>query len=177
MRVLLLNQSEEVLDVIGWQRAATMYFQGKVHAPYNHDEAHEIKTVGGVFKLPTVLVLAEYVHIPYKRAAVNKVNVLKRDGYTCQYCGCKLTAGLKQVGRDVFPGTIDHVMPSSRGGKHEWKNVAAACVHCNNKKDNKTPQEAGMRLKKVPAAPTRTFILLTVSDLQRCQTWKRWVEV
>lgn len=71
-----------------------------------------------------------------------------RDGGQCQYCGrTKLKRG------EFF--TRDHILPTSRGGKDEWDNVVLSCSKCNNLKDNRTPEEAGMKLLSQPYAPSR----------------------
>ena len=165
-KVLLLNSSEEVLSVINWQRAAILYMTGKAKKPHNYDDYHDISTVSGVFRLPTAIVLVTYVRIPYKKVAVTKENVLKRDGHECQYCGRKMSAS---------EGTIDHVYPKSRGGKHMWANVVAACKPCNNTKDNKTPDEAGMRLRCRSFVPTHDLMVITGYSLRTNTHWTRWV--
>lgn len=172
MRVLLLNASEEVLKVIQWQHAVKLLITGKARRPYGHDDEYQIRTSSGVFKLPTALVLVRYVHVPYRNAAVNKQNVLMRDDYTCGYCSKKLINAT---------GTIDHILPQSRGGKTEWMNVIASCKDCNNKKDSLTLKEAGkkygMKLLKKPFIPSRDFIVLTRVDTETHETWSRWVAV
>ena len=127
MKVLLLNASEEILKIINWQHAVKLMLTGKAQKPHGHKDEYEISTVSGVFRLPTALVLARYVHIPYKNVAVNKDNVLRRDEHTCGYCNKKLSS---------TTGTVDHIMPQSKGGKNNWLNVVAACKDCNNKKDS-----------------------------------------
>jgi len=72
---------------------------------------------------------------------VNRREVLRRDHHTCQYCGS--THNL----------TLDHVVPLSRGGSHTWDNVVTACERCNQRKGNRTPEEAGMVLRSKPRAP------------------------
>jgi 5-methylcytosine-specific restriction endonuclease McrA len=165
-KVLLLNRDERILSLIEWQRAVCLYVTGKAIKPYGHEDYYDIKTVSSVFKLPTALVLVTYAHVPYRKVAVNKENVLRRDGYECQYCGKKLTNAT---------GTIDHVVPQSRGGKHLWANVVAACVVCNNSKDNRTPDEAGMKLRCRPFIPTSDVLIMTAIDLKGRKTWTRWV--
>ena len=167
-KVLLLNASEEILNVIPWRDAATLVYQGKAKRPYGHDESYEIKTATGVFVLPTAIVLIKYVRVPYKRAAVNKENVLKRDGYECQYCGKRLTNAT---------GTIDHVYPRSKGGKHTWSNVVAACSPCNNVKDDFTLDECNMKLRCRPFVPTAEMVTMTAVDIRTNQSWTRWVFV
>jgi 5-methylcytosine-specific restriction endonuclease McrA len=168
MKVLLLNKSEEIIDVISWQDAVSKLLSGRAEKPRGYTDEYEIRTVRGVFRLPSAIVLVSYVRIPYKRAAVNKENVLKRDSYTCQYCGKHLSNST---------GTIDHVHPTSRGGKHEWKNVVAACERCNNVKSDKTPAEAGMKLRSQPFIPTRDFIMLHGIEIHSRDTWTRWMRV
>lgn len=202
-KVLLLNQGETVLDVIGWQNAVCLLIKGNAKVPYGYDEHYKIPvsvsaakrmieekkfeaTVEedeagikrGYFILPTALVLVEYVHIPYRRAAVNKKNVLKRDNHTCGYCGKKLTSS---------SGTIDHIIPTSRWaefkrkkkvkGKYanSWKNVVAACRKCNVKKDDKTLDECGMKLQFQPFVPSRDYLIFTTIDTKTAQTWRRWL--
>jgi 5-methylcytosine-specific restriction endonuclease McrA len=68
------------------------------------------------------------------------------------------------------------VMPASRGGKFEWKNVVASCRKCNYKKANRTPQEAKMPLAKPPIVPNRKMLVMTIIDHMGPKTWSRWVE-
>lgn len=69
--------------------------------------------------------------------------ILERDKYVCQYCG---PDGNKAT-------TIDHVLPKSRGGGSNPGNLVAACFKCNQKKGDRTPDEAGMPLIQ----PVRSF--------------------
>lgn len=82
----------------------------------------------------------------WKIPPVNRREVLRRDGHSCQYCGC------------THRLTLDHVIPRSRGGQHTWENLVAACESCNHSKGNKTPQEAGMILRTTPKAPMHPAI-------------------
>lgn len=72
---------------------------------------------------------------------VTRREVLRRDHHTCQYCGS--THNL----------TLDHVVPLSKGGSHSWDNVVTACERCNQRKGNRTPEEANMPLRSKPRAP------------------------
>jgi 5-methylcytosine-specific restriction endonuclease McrA len=82
----------------------------------------------------------------WKIPPVNRREVLKRDHYTCQYCGSS-----KHL-------TLDHVIPRSRCGSHTWDNVVTACERCNSKKGDKTLFEAGMHLRSKPKAPIHPTI-------------------
>jgi hypothetical protein len=68
--------------------------------------------------------------------------VMRRDHYTCQYEGCHNRAD-----------TIDHIIPLCQGGRSSWQNLVACCLLCNQHKGGRTPEQAGMRLKKVPEGP------------------------
>jgi len=78
---------------------------------------------------------------------LSRRNVLRRDGFRCQYC----------QGRDRL--TVDHVLPKSRGGRHVWTNLVAACNQCNNKKGNRIPEEAGMPLRRKPFRPSHVMFI------------------
>jgi 5-methylcytosine-specific restriction endonuclease McrA len=104
--------------------------------------------------MPSVIRLLEYRRIPHQTRALSRKNILMRDRYTCQYCLKVSHAG------DL---TLDHVIPRSRNGGTTWENLVACCHHCNNRKGNRTPEEAGMKL----ARPPRPFSLHTSRHLMR----------
>jgi 5-methylcytosine-specific restriction endonuclease McrA len=70
--------------------------------------------------------------------------LFQRDRHLCAYCG-RTFQPLKL--------TREHVMPTSRGGADVWTNVVTACESCNNRKDDRLPEECGMQLLYVPYAP------------------------
>ena len=96
------------------------------------------------FRVPEVVALQHYDRVPLAVVTFSRRNVAKRDHYTCQYCGA-------QPGVEAL--TIDHVVPRSQGGQSSWTNCVAACVQCNVRKADRTPEQAGMRLRKSPARP------------------------
>ena len=98
----------------------------------------------GVFPMPTVVRLVTYVVTRWRYTsgpAWSRSGVLRRDANRCAYC-------------NGAAHTIDHVLPSSRGGRNTWLNTVAACGGCNQRKGDRTPAEAGMRLRVTPAVPT-----------------------
>lgn len=95
-------------------------------------------------KVPEVVSLCEYDRLPTASVSFSRRNIFKRDHYACQYCGV-------QPGTDEL--TIDHVTPRSRGGASSWENCVLACVACNKRKADRTPEEAGMRIKHKPVRP------------------------
>jgi 5-methylcytosine-specific restriction endonuclease McrA len=102
------------------------------------------------------------VKVPYhRRTALSRRAIFARDEHRCQYCG-------------GAADSIDHVMPRSRGGLHAWENVAAACRRCNLDKRDRTPDEAGMRLARVPRAP-RELTWVTISVGRVPEVWKPYL--
>ncbi len=98
----------------------------------------------GVFPVPKVLRLVTYVVTRWRKSSGpmwSRTRILERDGRRCGYCGGTAT-------------TIDHILPRSRGGTDSWRNTVAACGSCNQRKGNRTPAEAGMRLSTEPVVPT-----------------------
>ena len=138
--VLVLNASCEGLHYVPLRRAVALLLAKKAELV----EASGRRIRGGRVDLPEprVIRLLRYVFVPFKAERVTRHKILRRDG-RCQYCG-----------RTAGPLTIDHVLPRSRGGGTTWENCVAACLPCNQRKDDRTPREAGMRLLfGAPAKP------------------------
>jgi 5-methylcytosine-specific restriction endonuclease McrA len=143
--VLVLNSSFEPLHFTNARRAITLMLAGKAEAV--EASPRIIRSPSTVFTLPAVIRLAVYIRKPFlDRVAFNKKNILRRDGYTCQYCNRR--------GERL---TVDHVVPRSRGGATSWTNVVAACLRCNLKKGSRFVDEAGMRLLREPVHPKFVF--------------------
>lgn len=136
-KVLVLNASYEPLNICNWKRAFLLIFKGKAE-----QLEHNGKVIYSNFKIPTVIRLRKYIKVPYKQIPLTRKNLMHRDHFTCQYCSTK-TSSL----------TIDHILPTSRGGTDSWDNVVACCQDCNVRKGNKTPKEANMPLSRPPRIP------------------------
>jgi len=95
-------------------------------------------------RVPEVITLTEYDRPPAAAVTFNRRNIFKRDHYTCQYCG-------KQPGGEEL--TLDHVIPRAQGGESRWDNCVLACLECNKRKADRTPEQAKMRLKHKPVQP------------------------
>lgn len=112
----------------------------------------------GPFPLPLALELTKYIFPKWmyqKTPKFSRKNVLKRDKYTCVYCGGHEEEYTKS-GKLICSGigdTFDHIHPQSQAGKSEWLNGVAACFCCNQKKRNRTPKQAGMELRFKPYEP------------------------
>jgi 5-methylcytosine-specific restriction endonuclease McrA len=95
-------------------------------------------------RVPEVVTLTKYGHVPASAVTFSRRNVFKRDRFACQYCG-------RQPGSEEL--TIDHVVPRSQGGVSAWENCVLACVECNKRKADRTPPQARMTLRKQPGRP------------------------
>ena len=101
-QALLLNASYEPLKVINWQKAITLWCQGKVEVIAVHDR--EIRAVSFSFKMPSVIRLLRFVRIKrrFDYVPFSRANVYARDEHTCQYCNEDFST------QEL---TFDHVMP------------------------------------------------------------------
>jgi 5-methylcytosine-specific restriction endonuclease McrA len=143
-QTLLLNATYEPLKVVHWQKAITLWCQGKVEVISSYDR--EVRSPSVSFKLPSVIRLLRYIkikrnvdYVPFSRA-----NIYARDDHACQYCGERFPAS--QL-------TFDHVIPVARGGRKEWENIVTCCIPCNRRKGDLLPDEAGFRLVRRPRRP------------------------
>ncbi len=142
---LVLNATYEPLQVVPWRKAVRLLFQDKVEVVAEYER--QIHSVSLVIKLPAVLRLLHYVKVKpqHNRVRFSRANIYARDSYTCQYCSKRLTSS--QL-------TYDHVLPVARGGQKTWENIVTCCTPCNRKKGDRTPEEAGMKLRRKPKAPS-----------------------
>lgn len=126
-----------------------------------------IRTVRFQIAVPRVLRLLGYNRLPATRVKLNRRNLFARDRNRCQYCGRR------------FPTSelsIDHVVPRSLGGRTVWENLVCACVRCNVRKGNRTPEQAGMRLIAPPRRPARPPILTVRLSQSKYASWKQFVD-
>jgi 5-methylcytosine-specific restriction endonuclease McrA len=100
--------------------------------------------------------------VPYKRIILSRKNILRRDNHKCQYCGSTVNL------------TVDHIIPKSKGGEDIWENLVTACIKCNNKKGDRTPEDAKMVLKVSPKKPSHiTFIKNFLGNID--EDWKPYL--
>ena len=164
--VLMLNATFEPLTITSARHALTLVLKG--NAVVQEVSRHVIHTPRMEVPVPDVIRLIRYRKVPRQNRAVSRKGILVRDDFRCQYCG-----------REFAPGdlTLDHVTPKSRGGQFSWENLVACCYVCNNRKDNKTPQEAGMHLVRKPKRPKwRPFIQINLT-LHRHDSWKHFLDL
>lgn len=163
-RVLLLNASYEPICVVVMGRAIALLLQGKAQLLESR-EGESVRSVSTSMDYPTVIRLERYVRLPYRRSApLTRIGVLRRDNFTCVYCGGD--------GR-----TIDHIVPRSKGGDSSWLNLAACCQKCNNKKGDRLLNDLGWRLRFTPHEPDyRSFALHKLVSRREEPTWIDYLE-
>lgn len=106
-----------------------------------------LNTGGQIVSAPRIVV-NRYNKIPRREVQFNRRNLWRRDNWTCQYCG-------RKPPDDEI--TVDHVVPKSQGGQTTFTNCVLACMDCNKRKDNRTPEEAGMPLVRSVRQADGTF--------------------
>ena len=166
-QTLLLNASYEPLRIVDWQKAITLWCQGKVEVISVYDR--EIRSVSVSFKLPSVIRLLRYITIRkrFDYVSFSRANIYARDGYSCQYCGENFS---------MSELTFDHVVPVSQGGRKDWENIVTSCVTCNRRKGGRTPREAGMRVIHPPRRPTRSAVArLTIGLRNAPESWRDYL--
>jgi 5-methylcytosine-specific restriction endonuclease McrA len=135
------------MSVINAKKAIVLLYLGKAELIEAY-AGRQIRSVSTAMPFPSIVRLSMYVRIPFKNIILSRKNILRRDSHRCQFCG-----------RADIALTLDHVVPASRGGDDSWENLVCACVKCNNRKGDQTPEEACMPLRRKPMRPNHvTFI-------------------
>jgi len=142
---LVVGVDGRVLHFVEWKRAISMVTARQAYVI----ETVKRRTATGELEdalvrspsvripLPLIVGLLPHVSVPAiafvhaKSEKAGRIAILRRDKKVCTYCGER---GL----------TIDHIFPKSRGGRSTWQNLVAACGECNNRKADRTPEEAGL---------------------------------
>lgn len=170
--VLLLRRLAEVIqiedgqwsnyDFESWREVSELQAQLK-------EDPHQdwIRSVSFEIQVPRVLRLLHYDRVPKQRVRLNRRNIFARDGNHCQYCGKR------------FPTnelSLDHIVPTCRGGETSWENLVCACVRCNVRKGGRTPLEAGMKLFKKPVRPKRSPLLTIKLGNPKYASWKTFLD-
>ena len=168
---LLAKEAAEVISVEGgswvgysfdsWAQAA------EYQRRYEHESHDWVHTTRIVIAVPKVIRLLGYDRFPKEQVKLNRRNIYARDGSRCQYCGRHFST--KEL-------TLDHVVPRVQGGENSWTNLVCACVKCNARKGGRTPQQASMRLIKVPVKPKRNPAIALRLGSPRYQSWKAFLD-
>ncbi len=150
MAVLLLNASLQPLNVISKRRLVVLLTKQRVM--FLDEQARRAIEEGiaarRLYEAVVIVRLLTNIQVPRRLLRANRRNLLLRDENQCQYCGRVLPQSQLSV---------DHVVPTSRGGAESWENQVIACRRCNGHKGNRLMSEAGMRLVRRPRPLTQEF--------------------
>ena len=167
MDTLVLDFNYQPTGRMSWERAITQFYKGKVEIVESYED-RDIKSVTFSMKMPAVV--RELTRYKRKNAVkFSRENVYTRDKGKCQYCG-------QHVPR--VKATYDHVLPRDLGGATKWDNIVIACFDCNQRKRNRTPEQAGMRLLTKPVKPKslpNTVRLTFTWQKGMPEQWKSWL--
>ena len=158
--VLLWNESARVVDPKDFQ----LYTWEDWAKLRPRDGEDHIQAVRFKLRVPEVVALREYDRLPVAHVTFSRRNIFKRDHYACQYCGA-------QPGSEEL--TIDHVVPRAQGGVSSWENCVLACMACNKRKADRTPEQAKMRIRKKPVRPA--WKPLYADHSMRMESWSKFI--
>jgi 5-methylcytosine-specific restriction endonuclease McrA len=188
--VMLWNESARVVDPSDYQ-TYTWEDWSKLRPA---EGERFIRAVRFRLRVPEVITLTDYDRLPAATVSFSRRNIFKRDHYTCQYCGHQ---GWSQLGEHSRSGapidnrspryqrnrppqqpgmeelTLDHVIPRAQGGESRWDNCVLACLECNKRKADRTPEQAKMRLRRKPVQPG--WNLQYAIHQQRIESWSKFV--
>lgn len=163
-QVLLLNATYEPLAAVNLPRAICLWLTGRVEPACV--DCVSVASATACLAIPQVLRLKVYVNVPNRRAPLwTRQGLFARDDFACAYCG-----------RTLPPAqlTVDHVVPKADGGKTSWGNTVTCCGPCNQRKGDREPHAAGMKLLIEPKTP-RVSYLLARGEVPK--SWKLWIEL
>ena len=147
-------EGEDHIRPVTWEEWITLPIR-------EHDEA--VHTVRGAIRVPTVIVAVNYARVPKKRPKLSAKNIRERDGNRCQYTGVLLHPA---------EGSLDHVVPRSRGGADTWENLVWSAKDVNQRKADRLPREAGLKLLAVPRAPRELPVTAHLRNAHGVTEWK-----
>jgi len=147
-------QGENVIRPISWDEWITL--------PVREGD-NAVRTPRGAVRVPAVIVAVNYARVPKKRPKLSARNIRERDGNRCQY-----------TGRLLHPdeGSLDHVVPRSRGGRDTWENLVWSARDVNQRKADRLPHEAGLKLLAVPRAPRELPVSALIRNAHGVAEWK-----
>ena len=126
-----------------------------------------VRTARITIAVPKIVRVLGYDRLPREQVKLNRRNIYARDSNRCQYCG--RTFATKEL-------TLDHIKPRVQGGGNSWTNLVCACVKCNARKGGRTPEQAGMRLIRVPVKPKRNPAISLRLGSPKYESWKAFLD-
>jgi 5-methylcytosine-specific restriction endonuclease McrA len=147
-------EGESFIRPVSWDEWITLPIRPQDNA---------VQTVRGPIRVPTVIVAVNFARVPKKRPKLCAKTIRERDGNRCQYTGRLLKPD---------EGSLDHVVPRSRGGKDAWENLVWSAKAVNQKKADRLPHEAGLKLLTVPRAPKELPVSALIRNTTEVEDWK-----
>lgn len=152
------DASAQSLRPVSWDEWITLPIRPQDNA---------VHTVRGAIRVPTVIVAVNFAKVPKKRPKLSAKTIRERDGNRCQYTGKLLKPD---------EGSLDHVLPRSRGGKDTWENLVWSSKEINSRKADRLPHEAGLTLLSTPHAPKELPVTALIRNSHGIAEWKLFFE-
>ncbi|HMP82603.1 MAG TPA: HNH endonuclease [Verrucomicrobiota bacterium] len=150
------------LDIEGENHIRPVTWEEWITLPIREGD-HAVRTAHRTIRVPTVIVAVNFAKVPKKRPKLCAKTIRERDGNRCQYTGQMLKPD---------EGSLDHVLPRSRGGADTWENLVWSSKAVNSRKGNSLPHEAGLKLLSVPRAPKELPVTALIRNAHGVAEWK-----
>ena len=153
------------LSAVQWKEAIMYMYHDKCNVMEWYDD-WVVRSPSWETNVPAVIMLKDYLRRS-RRPRFTKTNLYLRDQYTCQYC-------LQRFPKKEL--TVDHVLPTSKGGKTTWDNCVCACNPCNSRKSNRTDIKPNYK----PYRPGYYELVRKRKqmDIQiRHPSWEKWLDL
>jgi 5-methylcytosine-specific restriction endonuclease McrA len=150
------------LDIEGDEHIRPVKWDEWITLPVR-DGDHAVHTPRGAIRVPTVIVAVNYARVPRKRPKLCARAIRERDGNRCQYTG-------KVLHPDE--GSLDHVLPRSRGGADTWENLVWSAKDVNQRKADRLPHEVGLKLLTAPRAPKELPVTVLLRNAHGVAEWR-----
>jgi len=159
---MLATNVATALDIEGDENIRPVNWDEWITLPVRESD-HAVRTARGAIRVPTVIVAVNFAKVPKKRPKLCSKTIRERDGNRCQYTGKLLKPD---------EGSLDHVVPRSRGGADSWENLVWSAKDVNQRKADRLPHEAGLRLLAVPRAPKELPVTAHLRNAHGVAEWK-----
>ena len=158
----MATNAATALDIEGESLIRPVFWDEWITLPVREGD-YAVRTARGAIRVPAVIVAVNFAKVPKKRPKLSAKNIRERDGNRCQY-----------TGRLLHPteGNLDHVVPRSRGGGDTWENLVWAARDVNQRKADRLPHEAGLKLLNVPRAPKEMPVSALIRNAHGVAEWK-----
>jgi 5-methylcytosine-specific restriction endonuclease McrA len=158
----MATNTATALDIEGDEHIRPVKWDEWITLPVR-DGDNAVRTAHSVIRVPTVIVALNFAKVPKKRPKLCARTIRERDGNRCQYTGKVLRPD---------EGNLDHVLPRSRGGRDTWENLVWAAKEVNQRKADRLPHEAGLKLLTVPRAPKELPVTAMIRNAHGVAEWK-----